>query len=328
MVGKLIYILPQTKIIVQLSTVTTFILLLINAWNFIKTVYVLPFTLKSYNMKIDSVNESLAPKDTKKVFRKLGTCSRTFFFLLNREFDQLQESKEHAADSLAGGIMQKGHQCGMLWGSSLAVGAESYRRYNDPVKAGNAAIRTTQHLMDSFTNRTKTVNCREITRCDFSSKLSMAKYFFSGRFLNCFTLAEKWAPEAIMAANKGLSESLESTQTPINCASEVVKRMGGSTEESITVSGFAGGLGLSGNACGALSAAIWMKTMKSLRKQNGKSPFPNPEAKNTLNAFIKETNNKMSCCKITGKHFSTVKEHADFVDNGGCDKLMTILAVA
>ena len=67
------------------------------------------------------------PKDGKKVFRKLGTCSRTFFYILNREFGHPRELEERASDVLAGGIMQKGHQCGMLWGASLAIGAEAYR---------------------------------------------------------------------------------------------------------------------------------------------------------------------------------------------------------
>ncbi len=43
-------------------------------------------------------------RDTKKVFRKLGTCSRTFFYILNREFGYLKETEEYAADPLAGGI--------------------------------------------------------------------------------------------------------------------------------------------------------------------------------------------------------------------------------
>jgi len=42
----------------------------------------------------------------------------------------------------------------------------------------------------------------------------------------------------------------------MSCASEVVRRMGGRDEERVMVSGFAGGLGLSGNGRGALSAAI------------------------------------------------------------------------
>ena len=52
--------------------------------------------------------------DTKKVFKELGTCSRTFFHLLNREFGNQLETEEQAADPLAGGIMQKGQHHGSL----------------------------------------------------------------------------------------------------------------------------------------------------------------------------------------------------------------------
>ena len=44
--------------------------------------------------------------------------------------------------------------------------------------------------------------------------------------------------------------------------------MGGSEEEIAMVAGFAGGLGLSGNGCGALSAAIWKTILELVRKEN------------------------------------------------------------
>ena len=69
--------------------------------------------------------------DARRVFLKKGTCSQTLFFLLDREFANPKENEERAADPLAGGIMQRGHQCGMLWGASLAVGAESFPRLPD-----------------------------------------------------------------------------------------------------------------------------------------------------------------------------------------------------
>ena len=146
------------------------------------------------------------PKDGKKVFRKSGTCSRAFFHILNREFGHPKEQEERAADSLAGGIMQKGHQCGMLWGASLAIGAEAYRRCNNKNEAIRVAINATRHIMESFSKRENTINCRDITNCDFSNKWSYAKYFFSGRFLHCFDLAQKWAPEAVISAIEGLSK--------------------------------------------------------------------------------------------------------------------------
>ncbi|MFC1729159.1 C-GCAxxG-C-C family (seleno)protein [candidate division KSB1 bacterium] len=168
----------------------------------------------------------------------------------------------------------------------------------------------------------------DITNCDWSSKISMAKYFFSGRFLYCFKLAEKWAPEAIQSATEGLSrEQTDLPQLPISCASEVAKKMGASDEEMVIAAGFAGGLGLSGNACGALSAAIWMNTLAWCRKVGvKKSAMSNPNAKQTLEAFYGATENEILCHKITGQSFKTIADHTDFIKNGGCDKLINVLA--
>ncbi len=264
--------------------------------------------------------------DTKKVFLKKGTCSHTFFYLLNREFGHTKDTEERAADPLAGGIYRQGYQCGMLWGSALAVGAESYRRFDDRDKAISIAIKATQHIMEAFLKIAKSIECHDLTDCDWTSKMSMAKYFFSGKFLYCFNLAEEWAPEAIRAAGEGLSlEQNDLPQLPISCASEVAKKMGASDEEMVMVAAFAGGLGLSGNACGALSAAIWMKTLDSCRK-NEKSTFHNPNAEETLEAFYAATDYEMLCDKISGKCFKTVEDHTEFIKNGGCDKLINVLA--
>ena len=265
--------------------------------------------------------------DTKKVFRKKGSCSHAFFYLLNREFGYLKETEERAADPLAGGIMQQGYQCGMLWGSTLAVGTESFRNHKDHSKAIASAITATQHLMESFLERAKTVNCRDITNCNFSSKFSLLKYFISGRFLYCFKLADKWVPEAIQSAKEGLSqEQSEFTQQPISCASEVAKKMGASDEEMVMVAGFAGGMGLSGNACGALGAAIWMNTLAWCRKHPGKSGSSNPNSKEILKAFYNATGSEILCPKISGQCFKTIGDHTEFIKNGGCDRLVNLLA--
>ena len=278
-------------------------------------------------MDSDIANIKNGPKDGKKIFLKLGTCSRTFFYILNREFGHQKELEERASDSLAGGIMQKGHQCGMLWGASLAAGAEAYRKCKNQNQAIDVTVNATQKIMKSFSEREHTMNCREITHCDFSSKLSMAKYFFSGRFLHCFNLAEKWAPEAVKSAIEGLSnKEMITTKECKSCATEVAKRMGASDEEMIMVAGFAGGLGLSGAACGALAAAIWIKSLLWCQEEVKKSSLNNPYSKKTLNTFYQTTNSKIICSDITGIHFNNIEDHTKFIKNGGCGKLIETLA--
>lgn len=264
---------------------------------------------------------------TKRVFLKKGTCSRTFFYILDREFGYPLDDEERAIDPLAGGILQQGYQCGMLWGASMAAGAESFRRCGDRGKAIGLAITATQRIMESFLHRAKSIECEEITSCDFSSKKSFAKYFLTGKFLYCYKLAGKWAPEAIDAATDGLS--LDQTDLPdqqISCASEVVRKMGGTDAEIVMVAGLAGGLGLSGNGCGALSAAIWMNTLGRIRNQSYKPSFSDPVAEKILLKFYEATDSEMECNKICGERFETVDDHTKFIKKGGCDKLINVLA--
>lgn len=276
-------------------------------------------------------NSKMILSDTKKIFWKCGTCSQTFHYILNREFGYPKEAEGLALDPLAGGLML-GHQCGMLWGSSLAVGAESFRRYSDHNKATAKAITATQHLMESFSKRTKSVKCRDIVGFDFSDKINEMKFILNslpGGFTNmvCMNLAEKWAPEAIQSAKEGLShEQTDIPELPLSCASEVAKKMGGSDEEKIMVAGFAGGMGLSGNACGALGAAIWMNSLAWCRKHPGKSGYSNPNTKEILKTFNNETGSEFICQKISGQSFKTIGDHTNFVKNGGCDKLIKMLA--
>ena len=263
----------------------------------------------------------------KRTFIKKGTCSRTFFYILDREFGHPRDDEEKAIDPLAGGILQQGYQCGMLWGASMAIGAEALRKIKNPDQATGLAILATQHVMDSFVNRTESIECEDITQCDFTNKKSFLKYMLRGKFVNCLKLAGKWAPEALDAASSGLGQDMEDLpQQSVSCASELVRKMGGSEEEMLMVAGFAGGLGLSGSGCGALAAAVWKNALIHNRKETGKSANYDPNTDPTLKAFYEETDYEIQCEKICGQRFQTLDEHTEFVKKGGCKKLIGVLA--
>jgi hypothetical protein len=78
--------------------------------------------------------------------------------------------------------------------------------------------------------------------------------------------------------------------------------------------------------CGALSAAIWMNTLGRVRKGNYKVSFSDPVTDKILKTFLEETDYEMECNAITGKCFKSIGEHSDFVKNGGCKKLIEVLA--
>lgn len=263
-----------------------------------------------------------AKNDTKKVFRQKGACSTTYMYLLNRAFDNHNDKAEQALGPLAGGINRLGYQCGMLWGASMAVGAEAYRRFDNLDKAIAVSVEATKLLMESFQKRANTIECYDITDCNWDSKMSMAKYFITGKFWGCFNLAEEWTEEAIEIAEKSLKKSESDLPDKcVSCASNAVKKMGGTEEEMVMVAGFAGGLGLSGNACGALSAAIWKMNLSITEKYE----MHNQEAETALEKFYEVTDYEILCEKITDKQFELVDDHTKYINNGGCEKIINAL---
>lgn len=265
--------------------------------------------------------------DTKKIFLNQGPCSTAFFYILNREFGNVNTNYEKAAAPLCGGVMQKGFQCGMLWGSSLAASKEIYKKYGNTGWSMQLAINTTKELMNSFTQCNGSVDCREVTQTDFAKKFQFVKFIFVS-FLykifkkSCFNIADKWAPFAVETAVKNVNSEISKVAEPYyNCAYNAVINIGGTEEEAFCVSGFAGGMGLSGNACGVLSAALWYNTNKYIL-ETGKGEYPNPAATETYAKFLQITNNEMLCSKICSQKFNTLKEHSDFIKTGGCKNII------
>jgi len=215
----------------------------------------------------------------------------------------------------------------MLWGSALAMGTESYRRCDDQGEAIALAITATIHMIDSFLTKSVSSECEEITETDFNSKLSMAKYLLTGKAFGCFNLAAKWAPDAIEAANEGLELELpKNSNESVSCASEVIKKMGGTDEEAIMVAGFAGGIGLRGGGCGALGAAIWKNTLELVKRGEWKYNLKDPNVTNLIDKFYEASDYKMECSEICGKTFASINEHSKYIKDGGCKNIIETVA--
>jgi len=209
----------------------------------------------------------------------------------------------------------------------MALGTEAYRKHEDQGEAIALAIHATMHMIDSFLTKSVSTECEEITETDFNSKLSLAKYMLTGKAFGCFNLAAKFAPDAIEAAHEGLAITL-----PINakesksCASEVIKMMGGTDEESVMVAGFAGGIGLRGSGCGALGAAMWKITLDLVKKGEWKYTLNNPTFDKLIEKFYEASDYKMECSEICGKKFNSVNEHTEYLNDGGCNEIIEVLA--
>lgn len=226
--------------------------------------------------------------------------------------------------------MQHGYQCGMIWGAALAAGAESFKKYGSGSESETRAVKVSQKLVESFRAQNKHINCLEITDIDkTSSTLKMVTFFLlKGGTIGCFRMAAKFAPQAFREIEEALSKAVtEFPPQPVSCASLMAKKMGFSEEHQVMAAGLAGGIGLSGGACGALGAAIWLKGLQSNLESGQELDFNNPAALEAMEKFLEVSDYEFECSEIVGRIFENVEDHADYIACGGCSKILDHLAL-
>ena len=101
--------------------------------------------------------------------------------------------------------------------------------------------------------------------------------------------------------------------------------MGASELHTVMASGLAGGIGLSGGACGALGAAIWLSGVKN-SAAGGKISFSDPAASAMIEKYLESADYEFECAKIVGRKFENAADHAAYVRDGGCAKIIEALA--
>ena len=252
--------------------------------------------------------------------------------VVDRSFDHPLKVEECAAMPLAGGLMGNGYQCGMLWGGALAAGAQAYRLYGSGPQAEAKALIVSQRLVEAFRVRAKEINCAEITEMEWktTSKRKMAtqviKYFVKGRFVGCFRLAADYAQIAFDEIDASLTEKhIEAPSGPTSCAAMLAKKMGVSDLHVVMAAGLAGGIGLSGGACGALGAAIWIAGLNSSKEALGKL-YENPQALAAIERYLESADYEFECAQVVGRKFENVADHANYLRDGGCSKIIEALA--
>ncbi|WP_262888216.1 C-GCAxxG-C-C family (seleno)protein [Mangrovibacterium lignilyticum] len=280
-----------------------------------------------------SVIKKKENQEPHKEFWRTGSCTEAIFYLMNKEFKNNQyKTHEKAANPLTGYIYQREFPCGMLWGAALSIGTEALKEYDDEKKAISATIQASGKLFKTFEKQSKAINCWDIQSVKHQSKIGYGKYLLKRALLGdahstCFSLINKWTPDAIKEVKGNVKVNKDEVHSVTNCASEVVRRLGGSKEEMVMVAGFAGGIGLKGHACGAFSAAIWYKTLRLVKENEGvdQAKIKQPDIKGILRKFYMKTDSELSCNRICGKTFASIQEHAEYIENGGCAAIIETL---
>ncbi len=263
---------------------------------------------------------------TVRTFMKTGSCAEGIMNVLNRAMDNPMEIEEHGVMPLAGGVAQQGYQCGLLWGASLAAGAQSFKQHGPGQKAEAAALTASQRVVERFDADNGEINCLELTDTDWKKKSHILKNFLKGGPITCLRLTARTAPIALEEIESALAqETEERTCCPGNCAAKLARKMGASDKHAAMAAGFAGGIGLSGGACGALGAAIWLVSMNCAENGRGYNTM-NARAGELIVKFLESSDYEFECSEIVGRKFESIDDHGAHVINGGCAEIIEALA--
>lgn len=285
----------------------------------------------------------LTEKKMKWALYRYSSCSEAMLTLLNQMAGTEWKEVEEASDPLQGGILcDLDAACGILWGAGLAAGVRAQKKISDHIIARNAALYATQKMIHAYYQQEGRVNCTDIINME---KWNFSIYMLKGNSFRCHNNIARWALRFSEVINSSLAESSEdlTSQTQQNCACDAMEKVGQAIGLDVSPyatipAGLAGGLGLSGNACGALASAIFTQCLKYFISRNKPrhsmirsllqgysigTPWMNPSRK--LNEEFKHQFGTRACRDITKKVFSKSSDLSAFLKEGGCSNVIDSL---
>ncbi len=269
--------------------------------------------------------------NTAKTFATVGACSATMMTVLDRAYGFPMRDEEVASNPLAGGIVQHGYQCGQVWGAALAAGAEAHRRYGAGPRGEAAAVRASQAMVQAWTGRNTEIDCLELTEMQDTGMQTFAgvmKYLIKAGPISCARMAMHTAPLLKDAIDGALDEEPPAAISPCaSCAARVARRMGASEQHQVMAAGLAGGIGLSGGACGALGAAVWLTQLAD----PDDTPWLTAEGTKigvVIDRFLQASDHTFECSEIAGREFADDADHARYLESGGCAGIIDALVDA
>jgi hypothetical protein len=247
------------------------------------------------------------------------------------------EEVEEAADPLCGGILfEMDAACGIFWGAALAAGV---RAQKGKAPGCSGVLAAAKALIEAYGSTGGSMQCGELTGMQ---RWSFPRYMLQGNIGRCGNQIAYWAPRFHEVIDSALS-SAGGHETPgdgANCACADMKAVGRAIGFDVAPyaavpAGLAGGLGLSGNACGALAAAIFTVCLKyfvsrdkprhsmlrSLMQGFGRGVSWMDSSRNINEGFKLRFGSK-SCADIAHRKFGSAEELAEFVNNGGCREVI------
>ena len=249
--------------------------------------------------------------------------------VVDGSYDQPMKTEEHASMPLAGGVMGQGYQCGQLWGAALAAGARAYQLYGAGPRSEAAAVTGSQRLAEAFQSRYRSINCSDVTRLDWKNGQGkqVLGFFLRGGPIRCFTMTADYSRVALDRLDSLFEDYREEAPaSPVSCTAELARKVGASEMHVVMAAGLAGGIGLSGGACGALGAAFWLREL--MRGDGGEGGFNlnSPEGNALIERYLETTDYEFECARVASRKFENAADHASYVRAGGCAYVIEALS--
>ncbi len=272
-------------------------------------------------------------------------CSEASMTTQMRGFGINEPAYEQAMHAFSGGFMHLGHACGLLTGAALAAGFAARARFDDDGTRSGAALHAAIQLARAYPELTRSVNCREITEVSLTRLSGRLRYLQQGKGRMCGRLHLKWAPQAQQLIDKALMEfrELRPAGGCANCAVQTLRELessvGMKAGDSVLVAGFAGGVGLLGNVCGALAAGVFAMSAghhlaqeQKKRDSRIRGSLEELAGANYRGAatrlrleFVGQFGSEL-CIDIIGRRFLDAADHSTFVEQGGCENVTKFVA--
>jgi hypothetical protein len=269
------------------------------------------------------------------------SCSEASFTTHNRCAGIEAPLEEQASHLLSGGMMHKGNACGLLSGAVLSAGLQAVRRFDDDATRSAATLHAAVRLAEAYPESSGAVDCREITGQSVVTLREKVQYVREGKARRCGRLLMKWASRADSLIDEALTEfeGCDASPSCTNCAVETFKRIASDDElarsGSTYVAGLAGGVGLLGRSCAALTLGIVVLTLRQYaarRSQRRDSRFLGSLHELGLARFRRQPARLLEefkldfgsdlCSEIVGRPFTSPQDHASFIAEGGCREVI------
>lgn len=291
------------------------------------------------------MSEGISRETAKYWWLRCVACSEASMTTQMRGFGINEPAYEQAIHPFSGGFMHLGHACGLLTGAILAAGFVARSRFDDDGTRSGAALHAAIQLAKAHPELTGSVNCREITGVSLTKLSGRLRYAQQGKGRMCGRLHLKWATQAQQVIDKALLEFGECRPAGscANCAVQTMRELQPSVKvkarDSLVVAGFAGGVGLLGNVCGALAAGVFAMSAEDQlgREQQNRDSRVRGSLEELAGAnyrgaatqlrleFIRQFGSDL-CIHIIGRRFQNAADHSTFVEQGGCENVRKFVA--